>query len=394
MKEKNSKIIILYLYLETFIYLLTPIFDEKQISNLTYLSLIVLIIVTLYTSKFKFNYTFICIYLFLSIIMVLNLLLVSYKYFVIVEFFTFLIIAFIPLFIITSENINYEFLLEYWFSLSKVSAIIYPIYIFLYLKSYINYANIGYIAHINFIIQIYFLVTKKEVNFINIFLIIVNILMGATIGSRGTFAASIGVCIGILLILPNYKGIKYYITIIILGISSFFTLKNLKYILKAIYNVLIKYGIESRNLYLFIFQLEGGSSEVILAGRMEIYDVVLDYIKGRFGLPSGLGIVRHLTDDVYYYSHNIILDFILVLGIFGTLIFIIWYIYKTILLFINRNIEYHKFCLYIIIAISFFIKSIMGQYFINSKLFWIIISILIVGQKKSKIEKLSSDITI
>jgi len=312
--------------------------------------------------------------------MVLNLLLVPYKYFVLVEMFTFWTIAFIPLFIILSKNIDYEFLLLYWFRLSKLTTIMIPVYVFLYSNSYIGYMDLGNLFHLNFIIQIYFLIIKKDINLVNIIFLVINALLGMALGSRGLFAASIAVALGIVLILPKNKGVKYYLLIIALGILALIIIMNLNPILHNIYDLLTKYGIKSRNLYLFIKQLEGAELDVILTGRKKVYEIMKEYVKGRNGLPSGIGVTRYVTNNQYYYSHNVLLDFLIVLGFYGTFLFIIWYVYKNVMLFRMKNVGYSILSLYVIFSISFWVQSIAGDYFINSKFFWIMVSILIADK--------------
>lgn len=382
--KTNAKIVILFLYLSILMYLFTPFFTSQQISRLTYVVLITLIIYAIWESKFIFNNKFMLIFLFMSSLMVLNLLIVSYKYFVLVEMFTFLTIAFIPLFIMTSKNVDYEFLMRYWLRLSKLTTIMIPVYIYLYSKSYIGYADLGYLFHLNFIIQVYFLIIKKDINIVDIIFLVINALLGMILGSRGLFVASMAVALGVLLILPRNKGVKYYLLIIVLGVFGLIIIMNINPILHSIYDLLTGYGIKSRNLYLFIKQLEGAESEVILTGRKYVYETMKEYVKGRNGLPSGLGVTRYITNGEYYYSHNVLLDFLIVLGSFGTLLFTIWYIYKNIVLYKTKNIDYSMLSVYVIFSISFWVQSIMGDYFINSKFFWIMISILIANKKQAR----------
>lgn len=376
----NAKIIILYLYLRIFMYLFTPFFTAQQISRLTYIVLILLIVYSVWRSNYTFNSKFIFVFLSIFLLMVLNLLVVSYKYFVLVEMFTFLTIAFIPLFIIISKKIDYEFLMCYWLRLSKLTTIVIPIYIYLYLNSYISYMDLGNLFHLNFIVQIYFLIIKKDINLGNIFFLIINALLGLTLGSRGLFLASIAVALGIALILPKNKGTKYYFSIIVLGILALIIIMNLNPILHNIYDLLTKYGIKSRNLYLFIKQLEGAELDVILTGRKKVYEIMKEYVKGRNGLPSGIGVTRYVTNNQYYYSHNVLLDFLIVLGFYGTFLFIIWYVYKNVMLFRMKNVGYSILSLYVIFSISFWVQSIAGDYFINSEFFWIMVSILIADK--------------
>lgn len=377
LEKKNSIIIILYLYMEVLLNLVYPIFNNKQISNMGYIITAFLIIYALLINKGHITKKFIGLLIALLIYMTINLLLVSYKYFVSVEIFFILINCFLPLYIITLGKTDYEYLLEFWFKTAKILTLISPIYIILYSKSFIRYSDIGYYSHVNVLIIAYFLFIIRDIKLSNILLLLINICMGLLIGSRMFFASSIITSIAMILFISRKKDYKHYLCILIssvLIVAVIFNIKDILYYLQSIMNA---YGLRSRNLTLFIAQLEGGSTDLISSGRDEIYKIVLDYINNRSGLPGGLAVTRYITGGRYYFSHNLFFDFILLLGTKGSIIFVIWFIYKNYKFFKTKKQDYYKFSLYFIAIMSFLTRSITGAYFVRDKFFLIAISTLI-----------------
>lgn len=381
-KEKNSIIILLYLYMRPLLNLVSPILNAKQVSNIGYIITIFLIIYVLFINNFHIPKKFMGILMFFLMYMSINLLLVPYKYFVLVEVFTVLMNCFLPLYVILLRKIKCEDLLKYWFELAKVLTLIFPIYILLYSKSFIRYADIGNYSHMNTLIMVYFLFILRDIRFSTILFLIINVSMGLIIGSRMLFASSILTSIGMVLFISKEKGYRYYLRIIFFSILAVVVGINIKSLLYFTQSIMLKHGLKSRNLTLFIAQVEGGSLESIGAGRDKIYEVVLKYIKNRSGLPGGLAVTRYITDGKFYFSHNVFLDFILLLGTKGSIFFIIWFIYRNYKLFKVREENYHRFALYFMLMVSFLIRSITGAYFVKDKFFLVAVSLLISSTKQ------------
>ena len=93
------------------------------------------------------------------------------------------------------------------------------------------------------------------------------------------------------------------------------------------------YGLRSRNISLFLLHLRGGNFESLSAGRSEIYSTVYAYVRQRYGLPAGFGVTRFITNGEYYFSHNVFLDFALVFGIWGSMVFLL----GTVIAFISLS---------------------------------------------------------
>lgn len=379
-KKINSRILILYIYFWVFLKLFSPFLSNKQLSNLNYLLILILIIASIMINRFRLRKEILYILFFSSIYIGINLILVDYEYFVLVETFSIFMSAFLPFYIITLDEIDYNFLLKFWFSISKILTIVLPIYIFLYINSYIGYSPMGHYSHLNSLIIFYFILKDKRIKIYKILMFLINLSVGLILGSRMLFVSSIFTCSIMFLFFYSKKGIFYYSSIISSFIFGLLLIYN-NNILRLLYFLMDKLNIKSRNIRLFILQIENADLNIIFSGRLKIYKIVSEYIFNRFGFPGGLAVTRNITGGKYYFAHNIILDFFLVFGIIGTCIFLIWYIYKNLLVFKYKFYNQYKFSLYLILFTSFWSRAFLGTYFLTSEFFLISIALLITNLK-------------
>lgn len=112
----------------------------------------------------------------------------------------------------------------------------------------------------------------------------------------------------------NLKRIFCFIIFLCLGILTFV---NLNKIFEFFYNFLIGYGIRSRTLELFLFNMGH------LSGRDDIYQNVIEGILNRPFLGIGIGGDRRVNGGEGFYTHNFFLEVLSNYGIFfGSLLII------------------------------------------------------------------------
>lgn len=111
------------------------------------------------------------------------------------------------------------------------------------------------------------------------------------------------------------KKIILLVSIFVLSVLIFY---NLYEILFWINSKFKEYGIYSRSVTLLIGQLAGKG--VYVTGRDVLYSSCIEYIEGRGGLPGGFGVPLFITSGKYYYTHNIILQFLVSFGIGGSIL--------------------------------------------------------------------------
>lgn len=277
----------------------------------------------------------------------------------------------LPLFVI-SLNINkMDTLMSV---MKKSSFIIYLFAILLSVEDLIGIVNIGEysgpLSNYLLIPTLIFLnnsIDKLSIkylvlSFVSLFFILV-------LGSRGSI-----LCIIIFLIIrtlfakSNNKYTNYLVRLLtILSIIIFaFTYKD---ILNKLYIFLLKNGIESRTLHLFL------SDELYLSGRDNIYSVLIKYIFEHPIMGFGIGGDRRILSGEAVYAHNIIIELI---GNFGLLLglFLLFLLFITISYALLKFKNINKNIIIIWISLGFVHLFISSSYLIEMK-FWIFIGLLI-----------------
>jgi len=204
------------------------------------------------------------------------------------------------------------------------------------------------------------------------FVLVVSLLVILALGSRGAI-----MCIGIFTLLKIIKQIKnitytkvflYLIIFSIIFLGILFLNQTLEYI----YNFLLRYGIRSRSIILFL------QGEIYLSGRDILYKNVIKEILNNPLLGIGLAGDRRVLGGIYV--HNI---FIEILSNFGVLLgsfIIIILIYVVIKSLLGK--ESKKYNIIIIwISIGFIHLLVSSSYLIDFK-FWILLGLL---SKNSKV---------
>ncbi|GAB1772416.1 MULTISPECIES: hypothetical protein [Priestia] len=375
----NSLILVLYIYLSSFS-LLIYMFDSTLIRYALYGGLIV---ITLILNNMKFSKSFLYVLISIVLLLGINTLAVDYKNYVIGDSTVFLLTLFIPFYLFSLRNINYDGITIFWYKSSVVFTILLPCYYFLYVNDNITYLELGTVTHLNIIIQSMFFfknISKQKIT--PFFLIVINFAVGLIFGSRMILVASISVIVVAAIIVVERNKIKRYFFLGLSLISSIFILINLEAIIRWLIYLLLNRGIRSRNLLLFYDQIQNGSDNVYYAGREDVYETAVNYLSTNGYFPSGFSVIRHLTHDTFYHSHNFFLEIFIMFGfIFGSLfimIFIFKFIVKIKKIGLNNTLSY-ILCL---ITCSFIVRSLTGTNFIVDTLFLISIAIIFSGDRK------------
>ncbi len=313
-KKRNINVVILliYIYMPFITNILENAFSASPVVN--YLIQVILILFLLFFNKINKK---ICGFLFLFVAVIgINYILVDYKYYVLVEGIQALLGIAIPCLVISNSKFDLEYFLKKWHKFSQKNLLLVLLSILLLKKRIVHYSIFTSICVPNVFIISAMILLGKEKNIKNIIIALINILSIMIFGGR--MAGVVSLCMIIVSFIYssniNYKKkiLVYFITII----TAIVVLNNFKGILLWINNQLINKGLYSRNITLFIEQME--KNELYVTGRDEIYIKCFDYIKRRVGLPGGFGVPLYLTNGKYYYSHNLILQLLITFGILGT----------------------------------------------------------------------------
>lgn len=374
-KTINSWIIVIYIYATSISLLFAMFTSTFLLKNIIILFLIVL---SLFINNFKFNKYFLYYLIALMIFLFSNAVLVDNPTYPLGDGLNLLFYSFIPFYIVSINGIVTKKIISYWLKAAIFFSLLMPIYYYLRITYVITYYEIGLIAYYNFFGLITYAFINKN-NKLWIF-ILINLSVIGILGSRMTFLASILTLFIAYLVFSPKKNFIYYAKIILTFLLAGIIYLNLLNILNSINLFLLNRGISSRNLTLFIQQINGSaSSDSILSGRQEIYPVVLSYIKERGFFPSGFGMARFLTEGKYYHSHNFLTELILIFGIFGLIILLTLTVVRIFEIKKNKYgyTESINYKLSFLIFISFLLRSITGTHFVSDVMFLISIALFL-----------------
>lgn len=308
-------ILIIYIYVPYFTNILENTF--KLPSIYTYIAYLILAFLSIIVTM-RINMRIIVFLLIFVVIFFINYMSVSYKHYVFIEGMQALFGVLVPCLCITNGSFNLKIFIDKWWKFSKINLPLVLLAIILLKRGLVHYAIFTSICVPNAFIGSYMLlqgIDNRKWLFVNV---LFNILVIAIFGGR--MAAVISACM-ILFAYVYSEKIKLWKKVLLIGlmiIMAYILLNNLIEILYFISQKLSQYGMFSRSISLLIRQIE--NNEIYLTNRDYIYNLCIEYIKGRSGLPGGFGVPLYITAGQYYYAHNIILQFLTFFGIWGTII--------------------------------------------------------------------------
>lgn len=384
----NSWLLLCSLYSRVCLNLMAPFLNSSWISNFSYGLAVFLFLIALIVNRFRVSKSFVCYVLVVIMYALTNSIVVSYKSYVLTELVGIISSSFLPMYLITLQGIDYEYMVKSWKKLASTLTLLFPIFVTFYVRRIISYADIGHYSHLNILPIGFSLLVKRKDKFWDFVLFSINGALGLVLGSRTLVVTSLILLILMVIVFTENKDLKYYFRLSISAICLIVVFLHLSEILGLLFSFITKLGLNSRNLYLFMKQLEGAGFEAISSGRSWIYETMLQFIKDRSGWPAGLGAARYATSGLYYYSHNVFLDFSLVFGILGAMVFFLWYTHRTIKLAVQPGLKSYEFIFFFLISVSFWLQSFMGAYFVTHRFFYISFAILITKPKRAKLTRI------
>lgn len=382
MYKLNSVLIVSFVYIFPLSWLLNPYIGNLQSR---FLLTILLIALTFFLNKGILNKRFIIIYSFFLGLILINIILTSYDEYVIADAINFLVLLFIPAYILLQERVLYEDLFHTWFRFALSFTLLIPIYFSLLNNNYINYMDLAYLNHLNIIVFSYFYFKLERNESISLIFLFINLIISTIFGSRMIAIASF-VIILFSMVYFKRKSFRYYFILVLLIFSGILFFNNLNNILFYLSDKLNKYGINSRNLNLLIEQLSKKDGEIYLSGREQIYTTVTSYLDKKGFFPSGISVARSITNGDFYHAHNFFLELFLIFGYLFGLILIVMFVFRVWFIFKKRKTlqDYYKIDLLLLLIVSFFIRSLTGTYFLSDSLFLISLALLFTTNNKAR----------
>lgn len=340
-----ANILVIYIYTPYFFNISKNILNLSSIYN--YAIYILLALVAIFVTM-KINKKMIAFFIIFINLIIFNYIAVSYKHYVLVEGIQALIYMLVPSICISSDSFDLKKFVEKWLKFARCNLLLVILAVIFLKLRLVNYSIFTSICVPNIFIESYILLrenNKTKWSYINI---LFNIFIIAILGGRMAAAISVFMFLFAYLFSKKINMWKKIILVIVLIVLTYFLLNNLIEILYWLNQKLIQYNINSRSINLLIKQLE--SNEIYLTNRDYIYEVSWEYIKSKSGLPGGFGIPLYITSGKYYYTHNIILQFLTFFGGFGTIIIggIIYIRYHLIKNIMSSNCK--KFLLFLVIC--------------------------------------------
>lgn len=368
--DKNSTLLLFWWYWPLYYVLLYSVFPSRAVVVMRYIVLILIFIASLENNKWRLNIRFVMFLLLYLIITSFNLILVTYKYEVLIESLTSLLAFITPIYLFSTKDFVLSNFIDRSFKWAISHTSFTLLAIFLAMTNIIgswSYGNVATVTVANIIILIYGLLVDKTHNKIKILITLV-INSGALLvfGSRMPILASVVVSLILAILSFEKKPILKTCVFIILSILALGVLNYYREILSFIINTLNNYGIYSRALTILARDI-GTISLVDMmqsSGREDVWPIAIDVIKTRVGFPGGFGVIRHLTNGRINYSHNLFLDLGVVLGASIIPLFIMGMIR------IRRMKQYllkRERMFFITCFIFFIVTSLTGAYFLEDR---------------------------
>lgn len=249
---------------------------------------------------------------------ILNCIFVTYRWYVLVEGLQALLGVAVPCLCIANDIFDLRIFIEKWWKFSKYSLPLVLISVLLLKKELVSYSVFTGLCVPNVFIASYMLadgIKKRSWLYFNA---LCNIAVTAFFGGRTSAVVAAAMLLFAVMYSKRVALWKKAVLFLLLVGGACILLINLTDILYWISDKLAQYGIQSRSIRLLIEQLK--TKEIYLTNRDSIYDVCITYIKERLGAPGGFGVALNLTEGKYYYTHNILLQFLTMFGIGGTIL--------------------------------------------------------------------------
>ncbi|WP_077369206.1 O-antigen ligase family protein [Anaerosalibacter sp. Marseille-P3206] len=222
-----------------------------------------------------------------------------------------------PFFFTSLPSLIYSYSINDWNVLKdvmkKTSLIVFIVGFIIGVLVFSNRASVGtYSMSLSYYMLLPTIVYMDKIiekfNFKSLIVVLISLLIILAVGSRGAI-----MCIGVFIILKfittkkklNFKTILMYLIIIALIITFLLFLDT---ILENLYNFLLRFGIHSRSIQLFL------QDDLHLSGRDYLYKRMVDETKANPLFGIGLAGDRAIMNG---YVHNLILELI---GNFGLIV--------------------------------------------------------------------------
>ncbi len=371
-------------FLPVYLILLKFVLEERAISWISYvlyLGLTILYIFLYRPIMSKSVFVFLVIY---WIMLVLNILIVSYKSYVVIEGGTNFLKFIIPVLFFSQISTSQleDFYVNFYHITLKHMILILPYY-YMTRNEIIDYGDFSVLTSLLLIVLMIGIVIFQDKILIGIIGLIITFVMTTLFSSRMPVIAFLLVTFILVFLKINNSSFRIFFisaTFVVLTVCFI----NIEDILSFINKQLIELGIESRTIIRFTNDI-GEKSILEMAGssnRQYIWSTTIEYLKERyFFLPGGFAAIRGITDGNIYFSHNLFLDLFVMFGIFAVpaIFFVIIKIYN-----LSKIVEKKVFLSFCSFFLFWFFCSLTGAHFLSDSYAIVSWSVLFFTKKQVK----------
>lgn len=355
--KRMSAYMVLWVYTYALFYFVPLIIPSTTLLMYIWLIILDILIVINYRFVSKSVIYFLGVYLSVTLI---NTLVVSYRYYVIVDAISGFMVFLPALLLLCTRKFSLDDFFARWRKVAIFATLFSPVAVILVQNKVIDYGVFTYLNLPNSLIFSLGLILSggRKWKLVSLVMSSVNIMIILVFGGRmAAFAAAFSLLLSYMLSSKIEKW-KKILLVIFIGVAGILLVSNLVEILTWAQFILAKYNLNSRSLSLFMEQIKTSNFGIYLSRREIVYDAALRYIYNRSGRPGGFGVILNITNGAFYHPHNLILQLIIMLGGLGTVIFFLF----TFIRIYNikhkcSEIEY-KFTIYM--AVEYLLISLTG----------------------------------
>ena len=237
-------------------------------------------------------------------------------------------------------------------------------------QGYDNFMSLGYqfgLCALIFLENYYHTENKKPINYVNLAMGILCLVLIIAYGSRGTLLVCAVYIVHLMLETGRKNGFSQRTFLLIAVVIVAFLMRNM--ILEALLSLIGNAGINSRTIAWLLRQ----DVNITSSGRDQIYSTAWSYIMMKPMLGTGL-----LGDRVYYgqYVHNLFLELMISHGIiFGGIFSII-----IIINYFRAMLDYNTIRINYLVVFAI-IQLVVSSSYIQSGCFWIALGIMLSARK-------------
>lgn len=371
----NIWCVLLCIYLPGYNKIMDFFVNPSIVALFLYVSMLFMFVFLLLWNKRHISKKVCVFYIIYILCIFINAFCVSYKFFVFTEGITSILLSINIIYVISLTDFNIHLFLYKWRNAAVIATFSLFLLIILFKLKIVSYGIFAWITMPNVIILSWEYINRRSNLNSSLLLVSINVVITLFFGGRMAALVGLLTIFSALVFYKRHTAKEMFLLIFVLSTSIIIVL-NIKWVILILTNIFSKYGYHSRTLDLIAQNIAAGGflENIYMSGREEIYAIVFEWIKERGIYPSGLAVVRYLTEGEYYIAHNLLLELIVTFGILGTVFIFIFLLYRLRVLRQYKDKTVIKFAIFLLSF--YFIYSLTVQSIFSSPLAFLLIAVI------------------